>query len=74
MGCIVDDGRQAQTRRPADDDLVVGGRMAKDVAGAAAFSPVAPVAVTLDGILDEVNVALESIEFVVVHGGLSSLG
>ena len=52
------------------DDLVVRRRMAEHVARDAALASVAPVAVAIGRIVEKVNVALEPMQFVVVHGGL----
>src|ERR1700722_10049843 len=52
----------------AHDDLVVGRRMAEHVARDAALAPIALVAVALERVLEKVNVALEPMQFVVVHG------
>ena len=53
----------------ADDDLVVGHGMPEHMARGAAFAPVALVAVAVRREVDEGNVALEAVQFVVVHGG-----
>src|SRR5579863_4675001 len=53
----------------AHDDLVVGRRMTQHMARAATLTPVALISVAVDRVLDQVDVALESIEFRVVHGG-----
>ena len=54
----------------AHDDLVARRGMAEHVARDAALASVAPVAVAIGRIVEKVNVALEPMQFVVVHGGL----
>ncbi len=67
---IVADGevRPVAALGPAHDDLIARAGVAHHVAGAAAFAPVALVSITVDGVVDEIDVALESLEFLVVHG------
>ena len=59
---------------PAHDELVVGLLVPQDVARHAALAPVAHVAVAFDGKLHEMDVALERLELVVVHGAPSAAG
>jgi hypothetical protein len=73
---IVADGKIRPVPIPifANDDLVVGHGMPEHVARDAAFASVALIAVAVRRVLDEVNVALEAVQFVVVHGRSHSCG
>jgi hypothetical protein len=53
----------------ADDDLVISRRMPEHVARDAALAPNAAVAVPVGRVVEKVNVALEPMQFVVVHAG-----
>jgi hypothetical protein len=53
---------------PQSRYLIVRGLVPKRVARAAALSRDAHEAVPLDGVFDQVDVALESIELVIMHG------
>ena len=60
--------RPVAVRVPAHDELVVSRLVPQDVARPAALAPVAHVAVAFEGKLHEMDVALERVELVVVHG------